>query len=76
MNYDIKDANADLRCSHWTGKGYIYYTMPCIVLGKTKSGKIKVVVFGERFWKGRKNVKRIRYVEPERVKVKERRSKQ
>lgn len=61
--YDVSQATHRLRCCHKVGRGPGYnYTMPCIVLGRTKSGKTKIVVFGDRYWKGKDRRKRIRYV--------------
>jgi len=52
-----------LLCSHCIGSSTTYYKMRCVVLGKTKNGKIKIRVFGERNWAGRDHVSRIRYVD-------------
>ena len=61
--YDISQATHDLKCVHKVGRSPAYrYTMPCIVLGKTPSYKTKIVVFGDRYWKNKDHIKRIRYV--------------
>ena len=67
--YDISMATHWLDCSHGTCYNNIrHYTMHCLPLGKTKSGKMKLVVFGERDWKFEYRPKiKIRYVEPGRV---------
>jgi len=41
--------------------------MDCIILGKTKNGKLKIVVFGDRYWKGHDDKKRVRYVHRYRI---------
>ena len=41
--------------------------MRCDVLGKTKSGKLKVKVYGRMFWKDTDHITAIRYVAPDRV---------
>lgn len=65
--YDISQATHKLRCRHQISRNGFDYTMPCIVLGKTKSGKLKIVVFGERYWKNKEHIKHIRYVRSFRV---------
>lgn len=61
--YDMKDATHLLKCRHSMGGNGFDYTMPCIILGRTKSRKLKIIVFGERWHKQGYN-KRIRYVPP------------
>jgi hypothetical protein len=41
--------------------------MKCIGLDTLKSGKAKVLVFGERNWRDREHIKRVRYVEFDRL---------
>lgn len=66
--YSIKDATYLLSCSHCiSSKHRMDYFMKCIPISKTKSGKIKIIVFGERNWKGREHIKKIRYVDPFRL---------
>lgn len=69
--YDISQATHKLKCRHQVCRHGFNYTMPCIVLGKTKSGTLKIVVFGERYWKYKEHIKRIQYVQPWRVKEQE-----
>lgn len=59
--YNVSQATHKLRCRHQIGQNGFDYTMPCIVLGKTKSRQLKIVVFGRRYW-GDYERKRIRYV--------------
>lgn len=63
-NYDVSRATHLLCCAHQIGRIRRDYTMPCISLGKTKSGLVKVVVFGCRYWKHKDHIKQIRYVPP------------
>lgn len=66
--YDISQATHRLRCRQVVGRGLGYdYTMPCIVVKKTKRGRLKIIVFGSRYWKHKEHIKQIRYVWPCRV---------
>lgn len=66
--YDISQATHKLRCRHVVGRGLGYnYTMPCIVIKTTKRRKLKIIVFGSRYWKHKEYIKQIRYVLPFRV---------
>jgi hypothetical protein len=42
--------------------------MPCILLGQTRSGNAKIIVFGNRNWKNKEHVKQLRYVPSYRLK--------
>ena len=68
VSYERKDATHKLSCSHNISRNCYDYFMDCIVLGKTKSGKLKILVFGDRYWKGHDDKKQIRYVDSYRVK--------
>jgi len=46
------------------------YMMPCHILKAMPDGRLKLLVFGERNWKGREHISRVRYVEAWRVKIK------
>lgn len=61
------DATHNLNCTHCQGRSVSYYKMKCVLLGAVKSGKAKVLVFGERNWKDREHIKRVRYVDPDRI---------
>jgi len=66
MNMTAFNANHHLICRHvcrWTKT----YTMPCHVLKAMPDGRLKILVFGERNWKGREHISHIRYVEAGRV---------
>ena len=65
--YDVSQATHRLRCRHQVCRNGFNYSMRCIVLGKTKSRKLKIIVFGERYWKHKEHIKNIRYVSPIRV---------
>lgn len=66
-NGGLENATHNLHCTHCLGKSVSYYIMKCILLGITKSGKAKVLVFGERNWSGREHIKRVRYVDTYRI---------
>ncbi|WP_326430349.1 hypothetical protein VQ574_21740 (plasmid) [Stutzerimonas frequens] len=56
-----------LICRHvcrWTKT----YGMRCHVLKVMPNERLKLLVFGERNWKGREHISRVRYVEASRVK--------
>ena len=63
----VGNATHNLHCTHCQGSSVTHFKMRCILLGKTKSGKAKVLVFGERNWSGREHIKRIRYVDADRL---------
>lgn len=56
-----------LLCRHCVGTHCKEYEMPCNILGRTKSGKLKIEVFGERYWGNTQHIRKIRYVDPCRV---------
>ncbi len=60
-----------LKCSHCcNGKGQssYEYTMKCrIIKSMPNSHRIKIAVIGNRYWKGKFTVERVRYVESCRV---------
>lgn len=41
--------------------------MPCILLNTVGEDRAKVLVFGDRFWRGREHIKRVRYVDADRL---------
>ena len=66
--YNVEECTHLLKCSHKTGaNGVINYFMKCIVLGELKSGNKKIVVFGDRNYKGRDNLRQVKYVKSERL---------
>ena len=56
-----------LKCKHCIGKNKYNYLMKCLILKTVKSGKLKIIVFGNRYWKGYADLKRIRYVRIDRL---------
>jgi len=56
-----------LSCSHCTGKNRKNYFMKCDLLGITKSGKAKIMVYGERNWANKEHISHIRYVDQYRI---------
>ena len=62
--YHVSEATHKLKCRHAIGRSGFNYTMPCLIIGRTKSRMLKIVVFGDRYWKHRDDRKRIRYVPP------------
>jgi len=68
--YHIRDSTHELWCRHQISRNFGYnYKMSCIPLSVTKTGKVKVVVFGER-WIHDADIKKIRYVDKERIVLK------
>jgi hypothetical protein len=65
--YTLRDCTHWLVGAHQSGRSRTSYRMPCKILKRTKSGLAKVVVFGNRFWAGREQLRRIRYVEESRL---------
>ncbi len=66
-----ENATHFLRCRHAIGTNGLDYLMRCHVLNGgrvSKSGKIKILVFGNRYWSGYDHISRIRYVFKHRVK--------
>lgn len=67
MTFTAENATHLLECSHHLGTNVREYTMPCHVLSTTPKGRLKLLVFGEMYWKGREHVSKVRYVEADRV---------
>ncbi|APU00867.1 hypothetical protein [Aeromonas phage 59.1] len=57
-----------LECSHRFRRHVKRYWMKCHILSTTKSGSLKVQVYGRLYWGG--DEAKIRYVEPIRVRPK------
>jgi len=62
------DCTHILSCRHCLGHNCLEYTMPCIPLKEMDGGRIKILVFGDRYWNYNLEQKRVRYVESWRVK--------
>ena len=65
-----KDATHRLSCRHAIGLSGLDYYMDCIILKRMPNYRLKILVFGDRYWKRDKDKKRIRYVDESRVKPK------
>lgn len=66
LTYD--NATHILRCRHSIGHNVREYTMRCHVLKVCDSGRLKILLHGERFWQSMNHRKRsVRYVDPGRV---------
>lgn len=63
----IGNATHLLKCRHCIGYNKQDYYMGCLVLKDMGGDRLKVLVFGERNWKNREHIKRIRYVDSHRV---------
>jgi len=65
----IKNATHKLSCRHATNSiSGFNYLMECLILKEMPNDRLKIVVFGERYWIGYSHKKRIRYVDKSRVK--------
>ena len=60
-----------LSCTHAMGRNRHYYYMECHVLKKMKDGRIKILVFGDRYWAGKEHISNTRYVGEWRLRKKE-----
>ena len=69
-NLTAVNATHLLQCRHQIGRNGHDYEMRCHVLGQTKSGKVKILVIGERDWKDKNDIKKIRYVDSFRLREK------
>ena len=66
----IEDATHILSCRHAIGLSELNYTMDCIILKEMPNNRLKILVFGDRYWKYHDDKKQIRYVYKDRVKQK------
>lgn len=63
----FENATHELECRHAIGSHGKTYYMRCHVLKKMPDGRLKLRVYGERYWKDRRDVVRVRYVDAQRV---------
>lgn len=56
-----------LQCSHAIGCRVKHFKMRCHILKSMPDGRLKVQVYGERFWKDKDHIVNVRYVQPSRV---------
>lgn len=67
----VKEATHVLKCSHTIGSNRMPYTMDCLILKDMGDGRVKLLVFGDRYWINRDFTKRIRYMPKSRIRLKE-----
>lgn len=67
MTNGVSRATHYLRCRHCIGKAVHDYRMPCLILKKMPDGRVKVLVFGDRYWADREHIERVRYVDRQRL---------
>lgn len=60
--YTSAKATHLLACRHCIGPNCTEYAMRCTLIKDMGDGRSKVVVFGDRNWRDRDHIKRIRYV--------------
>ena len=69
MDIKVKDPTHKLSCRQGLCRSGINYFMNCIILKEMPNDRLKILVFGERYWKQKYQDKRkIRYVDKFRVK--------
>lgn len=56
-----------LSCRHAVGANGRDYLMHCDVLKEMADGRLKIKVYGERYWKDRRDKVSVRYVESSRI---------
>lgn len=61
-NSTFEDATHYINCAHAIGTSRKEYRMRCIPLKITKKGKVKILLFGERYWMSNRTKKRVMYV--------------
>ncbi len=60
----VDDATHIVHCRHCvTATQCEDYTMLCIVLDRRDGKHVRVLVFGDRYWKNKKHIRRIRYIQ-------------
>ncbi|CAK3961886.1 DUF3319 domain-containing protein [Vibrio crassostreae] len=72
VNMTIQQLNASnathlLQCRHALGDNGKFYKKRCHILKKMPDGRLKLQVYGDRYWKDTDHIVRIRYVESSRV---------
>lgn len=65
MSYDT--AKNKLECFHVLGSNRKRYFMPCDILKTMNDGRLKLKVYGDRYWSHSKDKTAIRYVQSCRV---------
>lgn len=67
MELTAENATHLLLCRHAVGRNGKDYVMRCHVLKTMPDGRLKLRVYGERYWKDTEHKVSVRYVEPWRV---------
>ena len=67
MKRTSENATHLLLCTHAIGYSRTEYTMRCHVLKDMGDDRLKILVFGERYWKDKEDISSIRYVPKGRV---------
>lgn len=63
-----RDATHLLLCRHAIGEHGKHYYMRCHVLKTMADGRVKLRVYGDRYWKDTDHIVKVRYVDANRVK--------
>lgn len=66
-NLTSENATHLLSCAHAIGRSRKEYKMRCHILKTMDDGRIKILVFGERYWKDKEHISQIRYVSKWRI---------
>lgn len=70
MQLTVENSTHLLKCRHCVGSNCKTYYMPCQILKTMPNGRLKLAVFGDRYWKNKDHICRIRYVDANRVRKK------
>jgi len=62
-----ENATHGLECRHAIGSHGMTYYMRCHILKTMPDGRLKLRVYGDRYWKDKGHVVKIRYVDARRV---------
>lgn len=63
----VENANHLLNCTHRVGKSGTIFQMKAELLKTMPDGRVKIRVYGDRFWNNSEHKSRIRYVEASRI---------
>lgn len=65
--YTVENATHVLQCCRAIGRSRTNYFMKCIPMKKMPKDRLKIVVFGDRYWAGTEGTRRVRYVHESRL---------
>lgn len=65
----VEAAKHLLSCRHCIGKSCREFDMRAELLGTMPDGRRKVRVYGRLYWKNTDHISRVRYVEPDRLRL-------